>query len=45
MKKNANNMPISEQFTDLKRELAKVTQEQWMNLPQAVDLSIKKRKK
>lgn len=38
-------MPISEQYTDLKRDLAKVTEEEWLNLPEAVDLSIKKRKR
>ena len=38
-------MPISEQFTDLKRELAKVTEAEWASIPESEDKSIKKRKK
>jgi pre-mRNA-processing factor 6 len=43
--KTAIEMPISEQFTDLKRELAKVTEEEWLNLPESQDSSIKSRKR
>ena len=36
---------VTAKFVDLKRELAKVSTEEWESIPECVDLSIKKRKK
>ena len=43
--KTKKNLPISEQFVDLKRDLATITEEQWENIPEAKDYSIEKRKR
>ncbi len=40
-----SNVPINEKFKDLKRELAKVTMEEWENIPESADSSLKKRQK
>jgi pre-mRNA-processing factor 6 len=36
---------ISENFSDLKRELVKVSYEDWLNLPDSADSSIKRQKR
>ncbi|KAI1612771.1 PRP1 splicing factor, N-terminal-domain-containing protein [Exophiala viscosa] len=41
---NRNNPKISEQFTDLKRKLATLTDEDWANLPDPGDLTGKNRR-
>lgn len=36
---------IGEGFSDLKREMANISYDDWMNLPESVDSSLKKKKK
>ena len=40
----ANNPKIQQQFADLKRSLASVTEEDWANLPEAGDLTRKNKR-
>ena len=41
----AEKPPISEQFADVKRELAKMTPEEWMSIPEIGDYRLKKAKR
>ncbi|EGR31141.1 pre-mRNA splicing factor, putative [Ichthyophthirius multifiliis] len=39
-----NNPSVAYQFADLKRDLGKITEDEWMKIPEAQDYSIKKKK-
>lgn len=46
LKKMGKEKPsISEQFSDLKRQLVKVSYDDWLNLPDSADSSLKKQKR
>ncbi len=44
-KAEAEKPSISDNFSDLKRELTKVSYDEWLSIPESADSSVKKQKK